>query len=92
MIDRIQEIEQGLKVWRAIILVLTIVILIVSILGNNQMSIIVLIICFFALILFQLKTLPSTSYQVPFHSLSFLFYFNLRTWSSFSGRSWETFI
>ena len=64
MIDRIQEIEQGLKVWRCIILVLTIAMLIVSIFSNNQMSIIVLIICFFALILFQLKTLPSTSYQV----------------------------
>ena len=65
MIDRVNQIEEGLKLWRCIILVLTIVMLVTSIVENNQMAIIVFIICLFALILFQLKTLPMTSYQVP---------------------------
>lgn len=92
MIDRVNQIEEGLKLWRCIILVLTILMLVISIIENNQMSIIVLIICFFALILFQLKTLPMTSYQVTSHSRSSSFSFNLLISSTCLENCWRIFI
>ncbi len=53
---------------------LTIIMLLISIIGDDEMSIIVLIICFIALILFQLRNLPVTSYQVDVVLLSCLFF------------------
>ena len=75
MIDKLEAVENSLKLWRAIILLLSIIMLIVSFIGDDEMAIIVLIICLFALILFQLKNLPSTSYQVQYlkHSYSFFY-------------------
>jgi hypothetical protein len=48
-----------------VVLALTVVMLFINLLADDDMVIMVLIICFFALILFQLRNLPSTSYQVP---------------------------
>jgi hypothetical protein len=89
MLERLNAIEAGLKVWRCVILILTIVMLAISIIDNNQMSIIVLIICFFALILFQLRTLPITSYQVSLALCSYLYCFSWRTSSSSSASFWK---
>lgn len=75
MIDKLEAVENSLKLWRAIILLLSIIMLIISFVGDDDMAIIVLIISLFALILFQLKNLPSTSYQVQYleHSYSFFY-------------------
>jgi len=75
MIDKLEAVENSLKLWRAIILLLSMIMLIISFVGDDEMAIIVLIICLFALILFQLKNLPSTSYQVHHlrHSYSFCY-------------------
>jgi hypothetical protein len=64
MFEQFQAIEQSLKIWRGVVLVLSIVMLLVSLLGNDEMAVIFLIICMFALVLFQMPNMPTTSYQV----------------------------
>lgn len=56
------------------------------------MSIIVLILCFFALIHFQLKTLPVTSYQVHSCWFSCSFCCNWLIWSFWLENCWRSFI
>jgi hypothetical protein len=64
MIDQIEAIDEALKLWRGKVLTLTVVMLFISLLTNDEMVIMVLIICFFALVLFQMRNLPTSSYQV----------------------------
>ena len=52
---------------------MTLVMLLISFISDDEMAIIALIICLFALILFQTKTLSTSSYQVPTLAISFLF-------------------
>jgi hypothetical protein len=64
MFEQFQAIEQSLKIWRGVVLVLTIIMLLISLLADDDMAVIFLIICMFALILFQMPNMPTTSYQV----------------------------
>lgn len=57
-------IEEGLKMWRGVVLLLTTIMLFVSLLADDDMTVIFLIISLFALILFQMPNLPTSSYQV----------------------------
>jgi hypothetical protein len=79
MIDKLEAVENSLKLWRAVILLLSIIMLVISLLGDDEMAIIVLIISLFAIILFQLKNLPSTSYQVRHLRHSYLFFYSWHT-------------
>jgi hypothetical protein len=84
-------VEEGLKLWRCIVLILTIIMLLISIIGDDEMSIIVLIICFFALILFQLKNLPPTSYQVLFSAFQLFILLQLAYLIFLAGKLLEVF-
>lgn len=64
MFDQLEAIEQNLKVWRGVILILTLIMLFISLASEDKLSILTLIICFMALLLFQLRNLPTTTYQV----------------------------
>ena len=61
----LELIEDRLRIWRGIILALTIVMLLASIFSKDNWSILSLVIAFFALVLFQMRSLPHTTYQVP---------------------------
>lgn len=64
MFDQLEAIEQNLKVWRGLVLIVTLIMLFIGLASKDKLSFFELIICFMAYFLFQLKKLPTTTYQV----------------------------
>jgi 1,4-dihydroxy-2-naphthoate octaprenyltransferase len=69
-IDRLELIQHSLKVLRAIMLVLSVVLLLISVINSNAVFLEALMIAAFSVILYIGKELSPVSYRVPLGQLS----------------------